>query len=450
MKKDSFLLHFRGEAKKQIDISQLPEEYRTAIQIQISNSGDTFGQAVVDYDGDLEVYRGLDPVIGHISPQRVPKEHRNQMQKLFEICPNIKVSDEISKTIGHGSTVQDYFEAEEWIESVLEGINPEWADVQKVAYIDNAIGRRISYSPDYKTDVFNANDARALWRIISSGYGVCNGVSQIAQYMLGRVGINSEIIGSKTHAFLLIKGIELPTENGETIVGDTILDSTWNLTANRFGGLPQNFCLTYEEIRKRDIVKGKDEEIHLVVEKIGETIGLTAPQTRGILASIGLADQYGRTQCAGLMEASNMIYQEGLPLAETVKRQLNLLEEYYPQLSTCPFETIDMIGTLLDPITTGNTRCCANRVVERTDTTKRPVIYVYVGSKEEGELFYYLDTKTGHFTAIEREDFEERFECYTEDLKKNNGIRPWDQQPENSVELVEIAEDKEAAERENG
>lgn len=47
--------------------------------------------------------------------------------------------------------------------------------------------------------------------------------------------------------------MEFPTQDGGTVTGNTILDPTWNLAAQRFGGRPNNFCRSYEEIRKHDI-----------------------------------------------------------------------------------------------------------------------------------------------------------------------------------------------------
>ena len=47
-----------------------------------------------------------------------------------------------------------------------------------------------------------------------------------------------------------IKDIELPLANGESVKGNTIIDPTWNLTSHRFGGKPNNFCISYEEARK--------------------------------------------------------------------------------------------------------------------------------------------------------------------------------------------------------
>ena len=52
------------------------------------------------------------------------------------------------------STGKEFIEGENWIESVLSTIKPEYSKAQKIAIIDNAIGRRVSYSPDFDTEVF--------------------------------------------------------------------------------------------------------------------------------------------------------------------------------------------------------------------------------------------------------------------------------------------------------
>lgn len=68
--------------------------------------------------------------------------------------------------------------------------------------------------------------------------------------MLNRIGIQSELVSSDTHTFLKIKDMEFPLANGKIARGNTILDPTWNLTNHRFGGKPDNFCISNEQARK--------------------------------------------------------------------------------------------------------------------------------------------------------------------------------------------------------
>ncbi len=131
--------------------------------------------------------------------------------------------------------------AEKWIEDTIKNINPNWTKLQKIAYIDNVIGKKVSYSPDFETEVFDKGESRNIWKIINKGYGVCNGIAQLEQYMLNRIGVTSEIVTSKVHAFVLIKDIQIQIEDGNYVVGDTIIDPTWNLAAHRYGGRPNDF-----------------------------------------------------------------------------------------------------------------------------------------------------------------------------------------------------------------
>lgn len=108
----------------------------------------------------------------------------SDLENYHIFCPEIKICDNLGLSY---STVQEYINAEMWIASVFKEMDENWSSIQKIAYIDNAIGKKISYSPDFDTEFFNPNDSRTLWKIIDSGYGVCNGIAQVEKYMLGQM-----------------------------------------------------------------------------------------------------------------------------------------------------------------------------------------------------------------------------------------------------------------------
>lgn len=266
----------RYESVKSIDISDFPLEYRQCID---SNSRINNGFIVIDLNSDLEKYRGLDRFI-KINPQEFSEEKIKKLVKLCEICPNLQVcnrlgnnSNDIDNYISYG---REYIEAEKWITSVISKLKPEYTAAQKIAIIDNEIGKKISYSPEFSTKNFDlnviknsANAARCLWKIISSGYGVCNGIANIEQYIFNRVGIESEFIESGNHAFLKVENVDIELSNGQFTKINGILDPTWNLAAHTFGGQPENFIISYEEARKHDIdSQGKDCEAHFCDKKL--------------------------------------------------------------------------------------------------------------------------------------------------------------------------------------
>ena len=320
----------------------------------------------------------------------------------------------------------EYKKAEEWIDSVIDNLDMQYSKAQKMAIIDNAIGKKISYSPDFNTEVFNKRDNRALWKILSSGYGVCNGIAKVEQYMLNRIGIESEMINSKTHAFLKIKNIEFTLANGKRVKGNTLLDPTWNLTKHRFGAKPDNFCISYEQARKNDIdVEGNDHESHKNDEKLQDaTLNLDEQSLRKLFASVGLTDKKCQFPVKDFLENSKLLDQiYANKLEQNISKQFLLLKQACPEFAICQSETMSILDTLLSNENMRFNKCVVNRVYNREDEDKKPVMYIYIDSNEIVKKFYVVNEKEGEFIELTQEKFIEQFECYNEDLKRNKRLK---------------------------
>lgn len=74
---------------------------------------------------------------------------------------------------------------------------------------------------------------------------------------------------------------------------------------------------------------------------------------------------------------------------------------------------------LLDNENLDFNRCIVNRVYDREDKDKRPVMYVYIDSDEIGKKFY-VPNNEGDFLELEEEEFIKKYECYEIDKEKNN------------------------------
>lgn len=427
------LVSLNDEVKESINTDELPKEYKTAIEMKTKPY--LASRIIVDLDDDLEKYRGLDDLIS-MNPLELSEEDRRKLLKLCEICPEISILDDLQ--IG-ASTSREYIESEIWIESVLQKLDPEWTNIQKVAFIDNVIGKKISYSPDFDTEVFDHGDSRALWKIISSGYGICNGIAQVEKYILARAGINSRLISSENHSFLKLIDIELPTENGESVKCDTILDPTWNLAAHKYGGMPNNFCLSYEDIRKHDIEDdGNDRKCHKNDDELSDvTHGLDEKSLRAIYSSIGIANKDGQFPIKKFFNESLEIDAKLLPGDAEVEQLLSLFAEYRSDFAICQSSATKVLKTMMMGQENLNfNRCVINRVYEKIDRDKRPVLYVYVDLPDCGKKFFYADKNQSTFIELSQKEFESKFECYEFDLENHNGNRPWDE-----IEVSDRAED---------
>ena len=424
--KKEILATLSPDVKPLISTEGWPEEYKIALSMQKVEYEE---RIIWDPERDVEDYRGLDNLM-QINPERFTKEQRAKFMQLCDVCPNMKVVNFLGELIHMFSTVSEYKEAEKWISSLVNSLNPEYSKAQKMAVIDNAIGKKISYSPDVGTEVFSPTDCRALWKIIASGYGVCNGIAKVEQYILSRVGIESEIVSSSNHSFLKIKNIELSLANGETINGNTILDPTWNITSHRFGGKPDNFCISYEEARKQDIDEdGKDHCCHKNDEKLKDvTLSLDEQSLRNLFASVGLADKDGKFPISSLIDKSKKLDEFYAKQPDkNINAQLLLLAKYYPEFATCQNSSMKILKDIL--FANKNlefSKCVVNRVYSRSDEQKRPVLFVYMDSDELGKKFYFADKDNGQFVELPQEEFTQQFECYAQDLKNMNGLRPWE------------------------
>lgn len=424
--KREILATLKVDVKQSIDKTNLPEEYKTALSIQTT---EYLGLVILDLERELEDYRGLDNLM-IINPEEFTEEQKTKFMKLCDICPNLQVVSVLNDIAKQISTTQEYKEAEEWINSIIDNLNPEYSKAQKMAVIDNAIGKKISYSPDFDTEVFDEVDCRALWKIISSGYGVCNGIAKVEQYILNRIDIESEIISSDTHAFLKIKDIELPLANGKIVKGNTILDPTWNLTRHRFGGKPDNFCISYEQARKNDIdIEGKDHNCHKNDEELQDvTLNLDEQSLRKLFTSVGLADKDGQFPIKDLLEKSKSAdeFYANQP-KQNINKQFLLLSQTCPEFATCQESSMSILSdVLLNNENLKFNKCVVNRVYNRTDKEKGPILFVYIDSNELGKNFYFADKDKGQFVELPQEEFIKQFECYEEDLKSTNGLRPWE------------------------
>lgn len=424
--KKTIFATLKPEVKQSIDRTELPKEYKTALEIKTTEYGRI---DELEFDRDTEDYRGLDSLIC-INPEKYTEEQRKALLKLCDVCPDMKVLNSLDEKVTFSSNGVDYKEAEEWISSVMQEIKPEYSKLQKMAVIDNAIGKRVSYTPDFGTEVFDWKKSRALWKIISSGYGVCNGISRVEQYMLERVDIESELISSGSHAFLKIKDVEIPNEEGQMVRGDTIIDPTWNLTVHRIGGRPNNFCINYEQARKEDInANGRDQECHKNDEKLQDVkLFLDDKNLREMFTSVGLADREGRFPVKSLIEKSNQIdAQFASQPSENIKNQFLLLKSMCPEFATCQNSSMCVIrDILLHHENIRFNKCVASRVYNKSDEDKEPILYVYIDSNDIGRKFYVASKENGQFVEQSQEEFEKNYECYQTDLTNAKGLRPWE------------------------
>ena len=426
------LITLNENTKEKIDRSNLTGKDIADLDIKYNGK-----EIVLDLKKELEFYKGLDDLIT-VRPDEIDENERNKILQLGTICPNISVFDYYGS-----STFQEFRNGEKWIDEVIHKIDSNWSDSQKIAYIEQQIGEKISYYPKFETEFEDLNDMRSSYRAIESGYGVCAAIATVCKRMLQRVGIDSEFVEGKNHVFLKLKDIDFARQDGSVQVGDTILDPTWDLNYYKYNLRPYYFCVNYEQLKNLDTINHTNDEALSDV-----TMGIDVEQynkgteIREVFKSLGLANEDGSFLGADWYRKSNQIAKENIPLQEKVKEQLELLESVNPDFEKCMNETMFVLSNYIlnHPKDMVFDRCVVKRVYDREDAQKRPKMYIYCDMGEEGKKFFV--PQNGKFQEMEMEDFTKKYECYQKDIQNNKGLRGWEDAqkevltPEKEVEEV--------------
>ncbi len=404
---------------------ELPVNYKEAFEMKVSRLGKIF----VDFRYDLEKYRGWDDMI-YVDATDLSDEERKKFKQLCEMCPNMKVYDGIDGIVTESfySSVQEYLIGEEWIESVLKKINLKAKDIQKVVEIDYLIGQKMSYAPEEQTECEDEEATRALWKSIVSGYGVCVAMAKIENYMFRRIGLKSKVVESSNHAFVKLEDIEIPIEEEQKVIvkrGNTIVDLTWNLSDYAIGTLPNMLVKSYQEIRREDIVKGKDTMSHKNDQELADaTLSLELSILRSIYESSKVVDLEKMNKGKKLFLDSIEIWNLKESPEIKTKKVLQLVQNFESEISRHQQEISRGLTIFLHGI--DFRRSVVDRVYDKSDKEKKPVLYVYMDFPQEGKKFFYLDGGKNLFIEMSQKEFEEKFESYEYDIENNNGLRMWE------------------------
>ena len=437
-----------NSAKDKVDRSKIDAKYYEYLDLRVSN--DAYKEIIPNFDEDLSIYAGLGDLVnivildfdrennGEILKLKSFFDDKDAVKKLIDINPETVIHDGL---FHDGVSAEEFFKGEEWVDYVLQGIKPDWSDVQKIAYIHTQIGKRCSYSPEHDTEVEKPISSRIIWKIINSGYGVCNGISQLELYLLKRAGIDSKMLSSGCHAFILLENTEIPTPNG-MIRGNTLLDPTWDLASSRFNGKPFHFYKSYKDLREADISpSGKDSKAHKcsILEQI-DTVSMDESCMRDVFKSIGLTNENGEFFIKDVMEKVQEIDNTSESVEENIRAKFELLRNIEPNFAQTINSTMKIIQNVLfvknEKINYG--KSVISRVYDKSNDERNAVMAMYFDFLDgKGKRFFYADREKGEMIELPAKEFIERFDCYDYDIEAFGNKRFWelDKEIETSKEV---------------
>lgn len=422
-----------------LDRAKIADEYKKVLDLDYDYGSFWGSQLIFNLNRDVEEYRGLDKFL-RINPKSFSKKERGKLFELAKVCPKIQIVSDILG-IFCGQNIESYVNAEKWIDSIIDTIDPNMSDVQKIYIIDEAIGKKISYSPVWGKENEDTIVVRQLWNVINSGYGVCNGIAEVENYMLNKIGIESEMIYTKRHAFLKIKNLNVDGKN----VGNSILDPTWNLSENRVGDRPEWFLVSNDMAQIFD-----SNGHHKNDEKLQDAnYHLDKNTMERELKGISRVDKDGKFHFEKRLEALDEFYEKNDDPDQLILACLKTVQDNVSDFINCQSTTKFLLSYTLDRLVNKDSEKLKVRegtqvveVYKKCDETKSPINLVQV-VKENGDVFFsYGDKETNSFVVTNEEWISKNFSSYDVDKEKNNGREIWD--------LTEYLEDKsDYSEKEN-
>ena len=340
-------------------------------------------------------------------PRMESREYYKSLQEFVKNCrEELKVKYDF---LGEASR-DEFLKAEGIINEILDEINPNWNIKQIVVLIHYKIGTIISYIPDnsynkISDNSLTRNDARNIWKAISSGKSVCSGITAIEQNILYRLGIKTRELSSGIHSYLLI----------ETEDGNIITDATWDLANTLFDAKPNYFGITYDELmsQEREIANS-----HRLKEPPKNVIGISDEELRNIYYSIGIIDEDFKFPLPIFKRVQEINLGSYQTLKEKISNFFKMFINEFQNESTHLCETRSIIQQCITELGVDCRRITTKFVYSKKDTQCiKPYLATHIDNDEMRNLFFLLDADR-IIEEIDLQDFDDNYMVHRYDTSK--------------------------------
>lgn len=321
--------------------------------------------------------------------------------------------DDVKITNGPvGSATKDEFlKGEEIIKQLISEINPEWSTKQKAAFVHYKMGQLVSYLPDVKVSgeyvpTKITGGARNIWKALSEGKSVCNGVTYIQQNILARLGIKTRELSSGSHSFMLV----------ETDEGNIISDATWDLTNTLYGAMPTHFGVTYEDLRKREQGLSNAHKLEETPENI---VGIEEEELREIFHSIGFTDENRSFKFPLYYKFKGLEEKHFENQQEKITAFLEIITKDFPKEATHLQETRSIIESFIEEIGVAKENITTRYVYDRDDEEcKNPHLILHIDDEEMKNKVKFLNIDKMSFDDIEIEELDKQYKKHDLDTRE--------------------------------
>ena len=299
-----------------------------------------------------------------------------------------------------------YLDGEKIIEEIVKEVNPEWTPIQKLAFLHHKMGKIVSYSADFNFRgkyLDKANDTRNIWKVAKTCEGVCNGIVDLQRNIMTRLGIKTQKLSSKTHAFLLT----------ETEKGNIITDPTWDLECSLYDAYPHYFGLTYDELQEKD---GPIRNPHKLEKKPENVVKISEKDLRDIFNSVGLTNPDKTFNAPIYKEALKLKDKNGLTQEERTDRLLNIVTEKFPMESSHLSEVRMVLESTLRTIGIDSKEIQTKFIYDKNDKdTEKPMLMININNRDFKQTARILDIENMKFKSTDLKTVDQNYKVHNDD-----------------------------------
>ena len=333
-----------------------------------------------------------------------PQEYYESIKKLLEKCPdNIRIAHNLMSSCSK----EEFLNGEAIIQSIIDGINPEWDKKHIAAYVHFQIGKILSYYPDFNFVQNNLNsnitkDTRNIWKSLSSGLSVCNGITAVERNILERLGIKTKELSSGSHSFLL----------AEVEGGNIIVDGTWDLKAGLFEGRPQFFGRTYEQLRKIDFIS----TAHKLDEEPENVIEISEAELREIFYDLGITKEDKTFKLPIFGRVDDILAQNIPNPLDRVDKFLNIFAQEFSTQATHLSESRTMLeGCFLDLGFKPDSIKTKFVYAKNDKDCEQPFLAIHLNTDDGRQQIRLFDPTQIQFTTQDIRDFDANYMVHEND-----------------------------------
>ena len=339
------------------------------------------------------------------------KEDESQefYQELGECIKDFKGKVSIANGIIGNATKEEFLQGEKIIQEVVEGIDSNWSEKQKVAFVHYKIGKLISYVPDFNFSGKFVNspissNSRNIWKSVVDGKSVCNGIISITRNILSRTGVHTKELSSGTHSFLL----------AETEEGNIITDPTWDLKNSLYGARPMYFGKTYEQLREQEEGLSNAHKLETPPENV---IEISEQELREIYYSLGCTKE-DRTFIFPILDKVTEINSNRYENSEEKLNALfTMFTREFPKEAMHLSETRTILESCLYELGIEPKDLITKFIYDKKDKEcENPYLSLLINSVQEGKpMIYYLESDIMQFRNISVNELEDKYKTHNLD-----------------------------------